>query len=236
VVVEGYRELLLPRPVPLEWLRPPLASFAPRVDVLEVPWAPGEPPYHTFIGRDGTDHSARLLLEYALDTSGEDDARAVVLPSRSCVAPEEPDSSARRFRDLAVRTFGADRVRSVCVALSEAAVETLRALAGSATAEPLPDRSDEELFVGDVGGEAGALLDANYTEALLTLAERTHRRGSLLRANPGRARLLADQLHANRLSVDPGTPASRVLESLEPGGELHDLLFRRVVASPSERQ
>ncbi|HJL19078.1 MAG TPA: hypothetical protein RMH99_25670 [Sandaracinaceae bacterium LLY-WYZ-13_1] len=226
--MEGFREALLPRAAPHEWLAGRLESLASGVRVVEPGWAPEEPPYHTFVAQDGLDeHAWELLVEYAADNSGAEDVRALIVPWRSCTSPAAPEDPRHRLRLIAERLLGPRRVRSVCLSTSKTAEETLRAVVDAETPSDLPkvlhlDPRDEE--------DATAPILANHMQAVLEGVRRVD--GSLLKVRPERARMLAEALYENGLALDADVPPRTVLESLEPGGELHDWLFRRLVPVP----
>lgn len=235
LIVEGYREIFLPRPVQLTSLLPTLVELEPAVTFLDAPWAPRGMPYHTFVEASDPDRTCRLLLEYAMDTCRPGDARAVVLPSLRCNAAPATGHVAQRFAEAARDTLGAERVRSVCIALSTEMIETLRIAGGTGSMKASEPRGYEEVVIEEIDEDARATLEANYTEAVLTLVERRGPANSVLRATPGRARLLAEMLRANHLSLSAHTPASEVQRSLAPGGELYELFWRGLLGAQDAR-
>jgi len=230
-VVIGSCEYLLPHPVDTGALAAVVAAHEPGAVLAPARWAPREAPYHTFLYADRADRDRRvaLFLEYLGDALAADATAIVILPFEPSTETSRngtiADERIQHFLARAQATFGEIAVRCWRMYLSDTTQAVLKRLGerterGSEVATATTPIA-VDAFVARWPGLAAALR--NYTEAVLRLAEPIVTRSSIFTGD-GRAALVARLLEQNRLSIRADLGPDRILEQLQPGGELFELM------------
>lgn len=239
-VIIGYREYLDPTPVPREEVLGFLAAHGHTVDLPLIGWSPriDDTCYASFTTEATGDVGERvaLLVEYLQDITMHGDRVAVIVPFESylehgaCVAGAR---RVRRFMDAAIDVLGTHRVRCVALGLSHNTQDVLQQLheaSGRRRDASNVTPADFEIIelVGERalhGAAESTTMRRNYTEAVLQICAQIVSK-TLLFDGSRRVATLVDHLAQNQLFMRPELEADEVLEQLEPGGDLYELLAK----------
>lgn len=238
-VITGYREYLAPAPVTEAELVRFLSDASHTVRLASVGWSPRpEQPFDASfaLGRNNSRESAvDLLLEYLVDSHGDNDRVAVLLPTEALLQmnlPKKGGQSGGEFIARAAELLGPQHVRLVRLSLSQNSrdvVRTLGRMAGATQVGPAPSGGLEtiELEARSASGSLSpySVMTRNYTQVVLSLCERLVR-DKLTFTGAGRVEFVVNEMSKNNLSIRPDLTVDRILETLEPGGEIFELLSR----------
>lgn len=210
-------------------------SYAPSAALPALSWAPTGKPYQLFALEEDAERRLSLLFEYVADSSGASAPTVVTLPVHSCLGTAGPDDRKLPGRIAAVarRFFADEDVTELHISWTGEALATLRRLAATvddgsehAAVRGVNSIMGSRVLLHDAVGEPPPkALAANYAEAVLRLVSQVAPTHPFLRHTADRPRTVADLLVEKELFLDPRARPEDLLEAVEEGGVLYNLLF-----------